>query len=108
MEPLETYLYGPDLLVAPIWEKQKRSQEVYFPSGDRWQDAWRPEKVYSGGQTAEIPADMHQIPLFIRVGSGLELGDLNLEYKEALEIAKQKPDLGRLDAELKSWFQNEN
>ncbi len=100
----QTYLYGPDLLVSPIWEKQKRSQEVYFPSGDRWRDAWRPEKVYSGGQTAEIPAEMHQIPLFIRVGSGLELGDLNLEYREALEIAGQKPDLARLDAELKSQF----
>lgn len=100
----QTYLYGPDLLVAPIWEKQKRSQEVYFPSGDRWRDTWRPQRIYSGGQTAEVPAEMHQIPLFIRVGSGLELGDLNLEYKEALAIAKQQPDLERLDAELKSQF----
>lgn len=100
----QTYLYGPDLLVAPIWEKQKRSQKVYFPSGDRWRDAWRPERIYPGGQTAEIPAEMHQIPLFIREGSGLELGDLNLEYKEALAIAKQKPDLAHLDAELRSQF----
>lgn len=103
----QTYLYGPDILVAPIWEKQKRSQEVYFPSGDKWRDAWRPEKVYSGGQKARVPAEMHQIPLFIRVGSGIELGDLNLEYEESLAIARQKPDLARLDAELRSWFLNE-
>ncbi|MEJ2108560.1 MAG: glycoside hydrolase family 31 protein, partial [Acidobacteriota bacterium] len=102
----QTYLYGPDLLVSPIWEKQKRSQEVYFPSGDRWRDAWRPEKIYEGGRTAEISAEMHQIPLFVRVGSGVELGDLNLEYKDALKIAAQKPDLARLDAELKSEFAN--
>ncbi|MEJ2244859.1 MAG: hypothetical protein P8Y80_02050 [Acidobacteriota bacterium] len=51
---------------------------------------------------------MHQIPLFIRVGSGLELGDLNLEYTEALAIARQKPDLARLDAELRSEFQGGN
>jgi hypothetical protein len=51
---------------------------------------------------------MHQIPLFIRVGSGLELGDLNLEYREALAIARKKPDLARLDAELKSEFQDGN
>jgi alpha-glucosidase (family GH31 glycosyl hydrolase) len=102
----QTYMYGPDLLVAPIWEKQKRSQEVYFPSGDSWRDAWRPERIYQGGQTVEVPAEMHQIPLFVREGSGLELGDLNLEYKEALAIARQKPDLARLDAELKSRLQN--
>ena len=103
----QTYLYGPDLLVTPIWEKRKRSQEVYFPSGARWRDAWRPERVYPGGQTAEVPAEMHQIPLFVRVGSNLELGDLNLEYKEALAIARQKPDLARLDAELRSEFPHE-
>jgi alpha-D-xyloside xylohydrolase len=102
----QTYLYGPDLLVAPIWEKGKRSQEVYFPSGSRWRDAWHPEKIYQGGQTAEVPAELHQIPLFIRVGSTLALGDLNLEYKEALAIARQKPDLARLDAELRSQFLN--
>jgi alpha-D-xyloside xylohydrolase len=102
----QTYLYGPDLLVAPVWEKQKRSQEVYFPSGERWRDAWRPERTYQGGQTVEVQAEMHQIPLFIRVGSGLDLGDLNLEYKEALAVAQQKPDLARLDAELRSEFLN--
>lgn len=100
----QTYLYGPDLLVAPVWEKGKRFQEIYFPSGSSWRDAWRPERVYSGGQTAEVPAEMHQIPIFVRVGSGLELGDLNLEYREALEIARQKPDLAKLDAELRAEF----
>jgi alpha-glucosidase (family GH31 glycosyl hydrolase) len=101
----QEYLYGPDLLVAPIWEKERRSQEVYFPSGSRWRDAWRPGQIYSGGRTVEIPAAMHQIPLFVRVGSGIELGDLNREYEEALSIARQKPDLARLDAELRSEFQ---
>ncbi len=97
----QTYMYGPDLLAAPIWEKQKRSLEVYFPSGNRWRDAWRPERVYSGGRTAEVPAELHQIPLFIRADSALDLGDLNKEYKESLAIARKRPDLARLDAELR-------
>jgi alpha-glucosidase (family GH31 glycosyl hydrolase) len=104
----QTYLYGPDLLVAPIWEKGKRSQEVYFPSGSRWQDAWHPENIYRGGQTAEVPAELHQIPLFIRVGSKIKVGNLNLEYKEALVAAQQRPDLAQLDVELKSKFSNGN
>jgi alpha-D-xyloside xylohydrolase len=102
----QTYLYGPDLLVTPIWEKGKRSQEVYFPSGSNWRDAWHSDRIYPGGRAVEVPAEMHQIPLFIRVGSGIELGDLNLEYEEALALARQKPDLARLDAELRLEFLN--
>ena len=34
-----TYLYGRDILVSPLWEKGRRTQEVYLPSGDRWRDA---------------------------------------------------------------------
>jgi alpha-D-xyloside xylohydrolase len=101
-----TYLYGPDLLVSPIWEKNKRAQEVYLPSGAKWRDAWNPEKVFEGGRTITVQADVHQIPLFIRVGSNLELGDLNREWQEALEAARKKPDLKALDAEVKRWFDN--
>jgi len=44
----QTYLYGPDILVSPIWEKDKRTQEVYLPSGKQWRDAWNPKKIYKG------------------------------------------------------------
>jgi hypothetical protein len=37
--------------------------------------------------------------------SSLKLGDLNQESKESLEIAQKKPDLKRLDAEVKAWFE---
>jgi alpha-glucosidase (family GH31 glycosyl hydrolase) len=101
----QTYLYGPDLLVSPIWEKGKRTQQVYLPSGAQWRDAWRPDQVYRGGQTITVSAELHQIPLFVRVGSNLKLGDLNQEYKESLDIAQKKPDLKSLDAGVKAWFE---
>jgi len=100
----QTYQYGPDLLVSPIWEKGKRTQEVYLPAGKRWRDAWRPDKVYQGGQTITVTAELHQIPLFVRVGAQVALGDLNREYQESLAIARKPPDLKALDAEVKAWF----
>jgi len=99
-----TYQYGRDLVVSPIWEKGKRTQEVYLPSGSSWRDAWNPSKVYRGGRTITVTADTHQLPLFVRVGSTLSLGDLNKDWKESLEIANKKPDLKALDAELKAWW----
>jgi len=41
-----TYLYGPDLLVSHIWEKEGRTQQVSLPAGEKWRDAWSPEKIY--------------------------------------------------------------
>ncbi len=100
----QTYQYGPDLLVSPIWEKGKRTQEVYLPAGKRWRDAWRPEMEYQGGQTITVTAEVHQIPLFVRIGAKVALGDLNREYQESLAIARKRPDLKSLDAEMKAWF----
>jgi len=99
-----TYLYGRDLLVSPIWEKDARSQEVYLPSGSRWRDAWHAGQVYRGGQTITVQASLHQIPLFIREGSSIDLGDLNKEWQESAASASVKPDLKALESEVVSWF----
>lgn len=100
-----TYQYGRDLLVSPVWAKGQRTQEVYLPAGEKWRDAWNPEKVYTGGTTIKVKAEAHQIPIFIRAGSGVELGDLNKEWVESMAIAAQRPDLKALEAEIIAWFE---
>lgn len=100
-----TYLYGRDLLVSPIWAKGQNTQEVYLPAGEKWSDAWNPEKIYPGGRTITVKVEPHQIPIFIRVGGAVELGDLNQEWVESLAIAAKRPDLAALEAEVKAWFE---
>jgi alpha-glucosidase (family GH31 glycosyl hydrolase) len=102
-----TYLYGPDILVSPIWQKNQRTQEVYLPSISQWRDAWHPEKIYDGGQTITVNTDLHQMPIFVRAGSNVELGDLNREWSDAVAAANTRPDLKQLDAEVKAWFDQE-
>ena len=99
-----TYLYGADIVVSPVWEKGRREQQVYLPSGAKWRDAWR-GKVYQGGQTVTVTAAPHQIPIFIREGAKIDLGDLNKEWAEAQAIAQKKPDLQALDAEARAWLE---
>jgi alpha-D-xyloside xylohydrolase len=99
-----TYLYGRDILVSPVWEKGKREQEVYLPAGSSWSDAWQPGKIYKGGQTITVKSEMHQIPIFIREGSTIKLGDLNKEWRDSVEIASHKPDLKALEAGVVAWF----
>jgi len=100
-----TYLYGSDILVSPVWAKDQRSQQVYLPSGSQWQDAWNPAKFFDGGQAINVDAPLHQIPIFIRVGSHVQLGDLNKEWEESVAVASTPPDLAKLEAEVKAWFE---
>jgi alpha-D-xyloside xylohydrolase len=92
----QTYLFGPDILVSAIWEKGKTRHALYLPAGEKWIDAWD-QAVYRGGTTIEVDAPMYKIPLFIRKGANIDLGNLNEIYQESLEIAKIRPNLAGLE-----------
>jgi len=92
----QTYMYGPDILVSAIWEKRKTQHSLYLPGGVKWVDAWDKNKIYDGGQNITVDTPLYKMPIFIRQGSVIDLGDLNALYDESLKIAGQKPDLEKL------------
>ncbi len=59
------YMYGPDLLVAPIVEAQATSRLVYLPHGAVWINA-RTGETSEGGQWLDISAPIDTIPVFLR------------------------------------------
>ncbi|MEA3346300.1 MAG: glycoside hydrolase family 31 protein [Chloroflexota bacterium] len=61
----DQFMFGPDLLVAPILYEDARSREVYLPAGATWRDAWTDE-TYDGGQRIEADAPLERIPLYLR------------------------------------------
>ncbi|MFA5292844.1 MAG: TIM-barrel domain-containing protein [Phycisphaerae bacterium] len=92
----QTYMYGPDILVSAIWEKGKTQHTLYLPAGEKWVDAWDKNKIYTGGQSITVDAPLYKMPIFIRQGSAINMGDLNALYKESLKIAAKKPNLKKL------------
>jgi oligosaccharide 4-alpha-D-glucosyltransferase len=64
----ENYLWGNEILVAPILEKGKVSQEVYFPLTSDWFDFYTGE-LHKRGSTAEIKTNIEYIPTFVRAGA---------------------------------------
>jgi alpha-D-xyloside xylohydrolase len=98
-----TFSYGPDLVVSPVWQKGQRTQEVYLPAGSTWRDAWN-SRQYAGGQKIVVPAEPHQIPIFVRAGSALDLGDLRREWDEAQRVPSERPNLKALEADVIRWF----
>lgn len=63
----DEYLYGPDLLVAPILYEGSISREVYLPKGSKWTDA-HTGSIFEGGQTIHVDAPLNTIPVFLRDG----------------------------------------
>ena len=61
----DEFLYGPDLLVAPITEYRARVRTVYLPAGTEWIDAWTGETT-AGGRTITADAPIEQIPVYVR------------------------------------------
>jgi len=68
----DQYMFGPDVLVAPILYPNMERREVYLPEGTEWKNAWTGEE-FQGGQTIEVEAPIDIIPLFLRKGAELPI-----------------------------------
>ena len=64
----DEYLYGSDILVAPILYAGQTTREVYLPKGENWIE-YATGKLYEGGQTIIAVAEIDTIPVFLKEGS---------------------------------------
>lgn len=64
----DQFLFGKELLVAPVVKKGAVSRRVYLPEGE-WIDFHDGRTVYEGEQTISYPAPLNKIPLFVKRGS---------------------------------------
>jgi alpha-glucosidase/alpha-D-xyloside xylohydrolase len=61
------YLWGRDMLVAPVFEKGAATRDVYLPKGD-WYDWWTNAKQ-AGGRTVTREVDLATMPIYVRAGA---------------------------------------
>ncbi|MFF0000422.1 glycoside hydrolase family 31 protein [Streptomyces avermitilis] len=70
----DAYLFGPDLLVAPVLTAGATSRTAYLPAGAWWTDAWTGQE-YEGGTAVTVDAPLDRIPLFLRDGARLPVAE---------------------------------
>ncbi|GAA1539055.1 glycoside hydrolase family 31 protein [Dactylosporangium maewongense] len=61
----DAFLFGRDLLVAPVLYPGARDREVYLPAGARWTHT-DTGTTFPGGRTVTVDAPLARIPLFLR------------------------------------------
>ena len=64
----DSYMFGPDMSVAPVTEAKSVRKSVYLPAGCRWENAWTGE-VYDGGYIVTVDTPLDRIPVFLREGT---------------------------------------
>ncbi len=67
----DQFLFGPDVLVAPVYVEGARERPVYLPAGAAWRDAWTGAE-HEGGQWITAPAPLETIPVYLRAGGRVE------------------------------------
>jgi alpha-glucosidase/alpha-D-xyloside xylohydrolase len=67
----DQYLWGRDLLVAPVYKKDAQFRQVYLPEGE-WYDWWTGEK-HVGGKPINRKVDLSTMPIYVRAGAIIPL-----------------------------------
>jgi alpha-glucosidase len=63
----DQFLFGADLLVAPVLRAAVTQRDVNLPRGD-WYDYWTGERR-AGGRSIAMPVTIASLPLFVRAGA---------------------------------------
>lgn len=69
----DEYLWGSEVLIAPVFKKGATSRKVTFPTGATWVNWNKPSQTFAGGTTATVAAPLDQLPMFVKAGSFIPL-----------------------------------
>ncbi len=84
------YMFGPNLLVAPVFVPEHEESEYYLPAGT-WTSFFHPERSVVGPTWIKEVVPIDEIPVWVRPGSVLALGPAGVgrpdyEYAKELEV----------------------
>ena len=94
----DQYLWGRDVMVAPVMQQGAISRDITFPEGT-WVDINHPEKRYEGHTTVNYAAPLEVLPLFARAGAFIpqanyemdNVGDYNPDKLDIVYYASETP-----------------
>lgn len=74
----DQYMFGPALLINPVYSYKATNRQLYLPTGQGWYDLYS-GKYTEGGQTITADAPYERMPVFVKAGSIIPTGP-DLQY----------------------------
>ncbi|MBQ8520284.1 MAG: DUF5110 domain-containing protein, partial [Bacteroides sp.] len=75
----DQYMFGPAVMVCPVYEYGARSRDVYFPNLCGWYDFYTGKYMAGGKQTVDAPYE--RIPLYVHEGAIIPYGP-DMQYSD--------------------------
>jgi hypothetical protein len=93
------FMFGPDILAAPVIEEGARSRKLYLPKG-KWIEFWRGMRwdrttgamrmvragAIDGGRELTVRAPIYELPLFVRAGAVITLLPADVDTLAGLDV----------------------
>jgi len=79
----DEFLWGRNILVAPVTEKGAKARNVYLPKGT-WFDFWTSLPI-EGGREITREVDLATIPLYVRAGAVIPVGPVKQYTEEKVD-----------------------
>ncbi|WP_341835267.1 TIM-barrel domain-containing protein [Chitinophaga pollutisoli] len=79
----DQYMFGPSLLISPVYAFGAREKELYLPAGQGWYDLYA-GKYEEGGKRIRVDAPYERMPVYVKEGAILPAGP-------ALQYTAEKP-----------------
>jgi alpha-D-xyloside xylohydrolase len=74
----DQYLFGPSLMVSPVYNYKQRDREIYLPKNSGWFDLYS-GNFFQGGRKITIDAPYGRMPVLVKEGSIIPFGP-ELQY----------------------------
>jgi len=81
----DQYMFGPSLMICPVYKYEAREREVYFPATSGWYDFYT-GKFVAGNQTKTVNAPYERMPIFVPEGAIIPFGP-DIQY-----VGEKKPE----------------
>lgn len=72
----DQYMYGANMLVAPVVAENRTSRSVYLPAGEWIDYNHRSQRTDSTGQSITVNTPIDEVPVFVRAGAIIPRGDI--------------------------------
>jgi len=79
----DQFMFGPSLLINPVYTYKQRERELYLPKCAGWYDLYS-GRWHAGGEEITAAAGYERMPVFVKAGSILPFGP-------ALQYTSEKP-----------------
>ena len=70
----DQYMFGKEIMVCPVVQEGAITRKVYLPKGNSWYDFYS-GALYEGGQAINANSPYEKMPLFVKSGSIIAMGN---------------------------------